>query len=341
MIRLRSPNAALWAFAALLPLARAAHAQEDPERVLRDLADPSRNEIEQLQSGEALVKTLDSDDARELTQVYAVRIAAPTSFVLSHIRERHLLLDDAENEQARGIFSSPPVAGDLDRLQLPRASVRALRDCEPQACDVKLPLELIERLQTTVDWSSRAATDQANAFFRVAMGEILDSYRTNGIGDFAYADKREPLFVGQGFQRIFESADEFAVAPRLGAYLADYPASRVAGIEESFRWTIEDLGMKTLVSLNHVTFWPTDGSDVSVIASKRFYSAHYFQAALRLIVVAPARNSDDSVVLVVDRRRFDGELGGLRRVATERRLERHVEAVLTATKNEVEAARAN
>ena len=344
-ITMRQRCLGLLALAAVTPLqARPCHAQTDPERLLRRVADASRTQLADLAAGESFVKTLDTNDRRELVQVYSVRVEAPVDFVFDQIRIGHLLLDEAEGSEARGFFGNPPRESDLREFSLSRAALRALKSCRPEDCDLKLPAEVIEQINREVDWSSRTATDDANRLFRGMLLNILADYMA--LGDAAgltYGDKPEPLDVGEGFDRLIRGAQEIrAVDAPFADYLRGYPESRSSDVEDIFTWTVEDLGTKSLVSLNHLSFKNEGGeSGTSIIGIKRLYSGHYFQASLRVIIVVPGSGDPsvaDSYVVVVDRRRFDGELGGIRRIATERRLERHAEAVLASTKTRVETA---
>jgi hypothetical protein len=281
------------------------------------------------------VKTLETGDRRELTQVYVARLAAPASDVFQRIRTSHILLDDAEGEGTRGFFEAPATAAQLGAFSLTRGQVRDLEKCRPGACDLKLPSEAIERMHEAVDWDADDAGAQANRFLQDLLAEILDAYRERGdAAGLTYGDKEEPLAVADGFATLLEdSRHRDAIDPALRSYLAGYPAS-APGTEDLFTWTVEDLGLKSMISLNHIAIRPAEGpAGTSVIGIKRIYSSHYFQAALRVVSVAPATSdpAGDSYVTIFVQYRFDGELGGIKRIATERRLERNAEAVLSAT----------
>ena len=283
-------------------------------------------------------------DRREIAQVYAVRVGAPVAFLLDQIRTGHLLLDDVEGSLARGFFGTPPRESDLEALSLSRSAIRALKACQTQDCDLKLPAEAIDRISREVDWSGQTAAEDANRFFRRTLLNILTGYMARGdAAGLIYDDKPDPLDVGEGFERLLRDAQEIrAVDAPFARYLGGYPDGRSSDVEDVFTWTIEDLGLKSLVSLNHIAFKTASArAGVSIIGVKRLYSDHYFQAGLKIIIVSPASGDPsiaDSYVMVVDRKRFDGDVGGLRRIATERRLERHAEAVMTSTKARVETA---
>lgn len=322
--------------------ARPAEAQSDPARFLRAVADASRDELAGLSEGAPLVKTLDSGDDRELAQVYVVRVRAPVGFVLEQIRAHHLLLDDAEGESARGVFSRPVRDGDFGELDFARAELRDLERCRPRRCEVKLPSGSTERLHRTVDWESETAARDANRFLRALLLETATAYGEGG-ARVVYEDKPEPLAVAEGFERLFEQTGALReLDGTFHEHLRRFPESRAPGVEDLFSWTVEDLGTKSLVSLNHIAIRErSETPGTAIIGIKRFYTTHYFQAAVRVITLSPAAGdpaAPDTYVTVLARYRFDGELGGIKRIAAERRLERNAESAMTKARERLETA---
>ncbi len=325
-------------------LASPARAQTAGERFLRDVAGVSGAEVARLADGTPLVKTVDSGDRRELTQVYIIRVRAPVRFILDQIQERHLLVDDAAGNEARGFFSDPPTEGDLGDLTFPRGEIRDLERCRPRECELKLPIGSAERAHRSVDWNARTAEDDANRFLREMLLETLRAYADRGdAAGLAYEDKEEPLVVEKGFERLFDDARRLReLDVPFYDHLRGFPESRAPEVEDAFSWTVEDLGLKSLVSLNHIAI--TEHSAVpgtALIGIKRFYSSHYFQAGLKIITLSPASGdagAPDTYVTVLAYFRFDAEFGGLKRIATERRLERNAESALAAVRERLEMA---
>lgn len=340
-IRSRYGFVALCALTAV-PLARPAEAQSDPARFLRTVADASRDELALLSEGAPLVKTLDAGDDRELAQVYVVRARAPVPFVLEQIREHHLLLDDAEGQSARGVFSRPARDGDFRDLDFARAEIRDLERCRPRRCELKLPAGSTERLHRTVDWASETAAVDARRFLRGLLLETVAAYGEGGAG-VVYEDKTEPLAVEEGFDKLFEQTGALReLDGTFHEHLRRFPESRAPGVEDLFSWTVEDLGTKPLVSLNHIAIRErSETPGTAIIGVKRFYATHYFQAAVRVITLTPATGdpaAPDTYVTVLARYRFDGEFGGIKRIAIERRLERSAESAMVEAREHVETA---
>jgi len=340
----RTAGSAALALAASWPLFAApapAHAQSDAERLLRHVAHASRDDLSGLAAGTPFIRTVDADTRREMMLVVAVRVRAPVRFVLGQVRAQHLLMDDAEGPDARGDFSDPPTIDDLAGLDLGSSDIRYLKKCRPRDCGLKLSVETIDRLEREVDFSARTARDDANRFFRRELLAEITAYAEGG--DRAapvYRDKAEPLEVSEGLELLLERSDYLEdLDPDFQRHLRAYPDDSSPGIEDSFMWSVEDLGVKTIVSLNHVAVDPHSASGAALIGVKRVYADHYFQAGLRVLVLMPADRdpaAPDTYVTVITRLRFDGELGGIRRIAMERRLERNAETVLVAVRDRIE-----
>lgn len=319
-----------------------ATAQEETRRLLRRVADVSREDLRRLEAGSPIVRVVETENRAELTLVYAVRVRAPVSFILARARERHILVDDVDAPNRRGIFGGSPAESDFRGLSLDRSEVRQLRRCRVADCEHKLSEESIRRLHEQVDWSGDAVDEQANAFFRRELASLAADYAMRG--DAAapvYADKREPLSVSDGLDALLSGAVFLReLDPAFHRHLSEYPRYRSPTIEDRFSWTLEDLGMKTVLSLHHVAIRPASESGAALVGAKRLYSNHYLQAGLRVLHIAPASRDPqaaDSYVTVVTRLRFDGEVGGVRRTAMERRLEANADAVLLAVRDHLEA----
>ncbi|MFV1987793.1 MAG: hypothetical protein ACC682_10960 [Gemmatimonadota bacterium] len=339
----RTAGSAALVLAASLPLfARPLDAQSDAERLLRTVADASKDDLEALRAGIPFVRTVRGDDRSQLTLVYAVRVSAPVQFVFDQARLHHLLVDDAEGHHARGVFADPPTGGDLAALTLDRRDIRDLERCRRSDCGLKLSGETIDRLQREVDWSARDAKDEANRFFRRELLASLVGYSAGGAAaSLVYADKAVPLAVADGFDALLEDAEYLReLDPEFHRYLGAFPDVVSPDIDDAFTWTVEDLGVKSVVSLNHIVSKSRGASGSALIGIKRVYANHYFQAGLRILVLSPASGDPtgaDTYVTVISRLQFDGELGGIRRTAIERRLEMNAERVLAQVRDQLES----
>jgi len=344
-------GSAALALVASLPLFAApaqAQAQSQAEWLLRRVAHASKDDLSRLAAGTPFIRTVEADTRREMILVVAVRVRAPVAFVLDRTRRGKLLMDDAEGPGARGDFSDPPELEDLAGLELGPGDIRYLKRCQPQDCGLKLSAEAIDRLERDVDFSSRSSREEANRFFRRELLSQVAAYSARGAEAApVYADKEAPLDVAEGLEQLLERSGYLEdLDPDFHHHLRAYPGEGSSDvedssdIEDSFMWTVEDLGVKTIVSLNHVAVKPHSASGAALIAVKRVYADHYFQAGLRVLVLMPSTGdpaAPDTYVTVITRLRFDGELGGIRRIAMERRLERNAETVLADVRDRLEA----
>ncbi len=339
----RTAGSAALVLAVSFPLfAQPVQAQSDTERLLRDVADASKDDLEALRAGTPFVRTVERGGRTELTLVYAVRVRAPVQFVLDQARSQHLLLDDAQGHDARGMFSDPPVGRDLMALTLERREIRALEKCRRGDCGLKLSGETIDRLHREVDWSGDDAREEANRFFRrELLGSLVDYAARGHDATLVYADKDEPLAVADGLDALLEDADYLDdLDPEFHQYLRAFPHSESPDVVDAFSWTVEDLGLKSVISLNHIAYKSPGPSGSAIIGITRLYANHYFQAGLRILVLSPANGDPtaaDTYMTVVTRLRFDGELGGFKRTAIERRLEMNAEKILAEVRDQLEA----
>ena len=76
--------------------------------------------------------------------------------------------------------------------------------------------------------------------------------------------------------------------PALHQYVEEYPKASLAGAEDVFYWCRDKFAPKATISIYHVTSWLDPERPVAVIASKRVYASHYFQAGLDLLAVVAA-----------------------------------------------------
>ena len=65
-----------------------------------------------------------------------------------------------------GTFGTPPSIGDLAGLSWEASDIDALRRCKPGACDVKIGMAGLERLQKEVNWSAPDARTRTETIAR-------------------------------------------------------------------------------------------------------------------------------------------------------------------------------
>ena len=334
--------------AAVLLVAGAAPAAQSIS-VLNNLLPEQRfstTELRALDSGRAVVKSLDTPIRRELAHVGVVHIDAPPERFVDRFR------DIERFERGPGIpqigrFGTPPRPEDLASLTLPARDLTALSTCRPGDCGLKLSTAAITRFRNDVNWSSPTAALQGHAVARALILELVQAYRANGNAALGrYDDGGEPMSVAEEFRALLASGNRLPLpAPGLMAYLEEYPRGQLSGAEDFFYWSMVDFGLKPTVRVNHVIIYPLAGRPSRVshaIAIKQLWASHYFQTTLELrFLVDDGRGAGRPgfYLLSITRSRIDGTTGltgSLLRPVINRRSRTAVRNYLEHLKRQVE-----
>ena len=185
---------------------------------------------------------------------------------------------------AIGKFSDPPQASDLEGFSFDSEDIKALKDCQPDKCQIQLAASGIEGFRKVVDFSAPDAEDKANAFLHEGVIERLLAYRQGGnqvLGE--YNDKKNPTQVAEQFKYILSYAKVLPKAlPDYYNYLLAYPNGKPANVENMFYWSRVKFGLKpTLRVVQVVTMQGNSPHEPAyTIAEKQLYSSHYFETAL-------------------------------------------------------------
>jgi hypothetical protein len=312
LLRIEAGAALLVAVASL-----AAQSGSAVDTLLRQKLGFSAADMQALQAGSAVIRSLDTPVREELAHVGAVYVDAPTERFLERFHDI-VRFENGPRIPQIGRFSNPPRLADLASLTLPAPDLAALRVCRPGDCDMKLSAAAMDRFRNDVDWSSPDAAEEANAIARDMILDLVRAYQTDGNAALGfYEDAREPLSVAEQFRALLASGDPLpAPVPALLAYLDDYPRGRPQGTEDFFYWTVVDFGLKLTIRVNHVAIYPLAASPPSnvsyAIAIKQLYASHYFFTTLELrFLVEDDRHSPERGLSLVSitRSRSDGMTG--------------------------------
>jgi hypothetical protein len=287
------------------------------DNLLRQKMGFSASDLLTLDAGSAVIKSLDTPVREELAYVGVVYIDTPAEHFIDRFR------DIERFERGPGIpqigsFGSPPQLEDLASLTLPATDVKALPQCRPGDCDVKLSAAAMRRFRNEVDWSSLNAAHQADEIAREMILDLVRRYQADGNTALGYYhDGDDPLLVAEEFHALLTSGDPLPVPiPEFLAYLDNYPHGRPTGAEDFFYWTMVDFGLKLTIRANHVTIYPLPvglSSGVAyVIATKQLYASHYFHTTLelRFLVNDDRRSGRRGTYLIsITRSRSDGMTG--------------------------------
>jgi hypothetical protein len=134
-------------------------------------------------------------------------------------------------------------------------------------------------------------------------------------------------------------------APEYCAYIAQYPTGRLEGVENFIYWSKEDIGLKPVISVTHVTLYTVTRAGVTnvLVGSKQLYASRYFDSSFALtafVEEAGAGSQPASYLLYLNRSRTDqlgGLLGGIKRSMVEGRMIRGLKKNLLLTRDRLEA----
>ena len=299
---------------------------------------PTAAERTALISGTPVTKLLPSDESKEVFVFGAVWIhASPAEYVKQ--------MKDIENFEKGGAFhitkkiSDPPKLDDFARLELSDEDLKDLRQCKAGDCEFKLSAKSLEVLKTQIHWGTPTEKSDANTAFRRLTLEYVSGYRDGGNARLAvYRDKDRPTFVANEFRSMIEHAPSLVRVPDVQKYLLEYPSAPLPGSTDFLYWQEAQFGLKPTIRINHLVI--QERPDKTVIASKLLYASHYFWTALeeRVLQADPARGPGFWFVMISRSRSdgLDGFLGGLLRGKVRSEAQKGTEAVLKATKANLE-----
>ena len=279
------------------------------------------SEIERLDRGEVIARTLDVKNRRELATLGIVRIqTSPLTYV-----ER--LADITAFKRTDGVlqigtFGNPPQLEDVASLTVDEADLKRLRQCRVENCDVRLGADGIERVRREIDWQAPDSGRKASRLVQQLLVDYVARYRQMGTAAaMEYADRTTRVNVGSEFASLLEAdAVTSDYAPRLRKHLLEYPATSADKVRDFVYWSKELVRGRPVISITHVaTAAALDDSPVSyAVGSKQIYAMHYYDASLGLTLLVPDRSAsvEATYVIYLNRSRidlFDGMLGGVTR----------------------------
>jgi hypothetical protein len=266
-------------------------------------------ELDRIDAGEVVSRTLTAGDPREVATLGAVRIRATPEFYVERLTNI-VAFKSSDAVLQIGTFGNPPGVADLADLKLDEWDVRRLRECRVGDCGVQLSAEGIERFQKEVDWQRADAQSQASGLMRHILSEYVTNYRDVGMAAaMKYADQAKPLESGPEFASLIDGdVDAWQHFTDLRQHLLRYPRVQTPDTIDILYWSKERASRRTVVSVTHLAISRRAGgpSDYA-IASKQIYGTHYFDASLGLTLLLPDRSSSPPAmyVLYLNRSRVD------------------------------------
>lgn len=285
--------------------------------VLRSCAGFDADDLRKLDAGEPVSRTLPGRDRHEIAVAGAVRMNIPAAFFVERLRDIESFKRSDLVVQI-GRFSQRPSLADLAALRLDASDLADLRHCRVGDCDVKLPAVAIERLRLGVDWTRGDARERAQDLARQMLLENTLAYVDVGDAGLAdYNDKRTAVSPAQELRLLVPGLNCPGVPAHIREYLTHFPRTASPADEGFLYWSKESFGLKTLLSVTHVTIFPAAQNHPTIIASKGVYSSHYLDGSLSLTWLLDVDAGEDPAIDVVyiNRSRVDAFGGAFGRLA--------------------------
>lgn len=315
------------------------------ETLLSDGLGFTSRQIAAIERGEAVTAQLQSSVDHELAIAGVVRIEGTMERTVAVIR-------DVEHFESGGRFlqrqrlSTPPRVEDFSAFRLAPADLAALRTCRPGRCGVKLDVDGFAAFGA-LEWTKPDAAARANALAVERALRQVRTYRAEGDGGLPdYADGERPFAVAKEFREMVAGSRPLNLLGRgLIEALIAYPGSLPTGTEDSFYWSVVDLGLKPVFRIHHVLIRRL-GEPAAlryVTATRLVYANHYFNTGLEVrgVIDDAAHAGRAHFLITLTLLRLDGLTGFWGRIAKARiraGSRRAVAEALLATRRRVEAA---
>jgi hypothetical protein len=283
--------------------------------------DATRDDLDRLNQGQVVARTLDTSHKREVATLGMVRIKTTPEFYVEQLTDITTFKKDEAILQI-GAFSTPPRPSDIADLTLDEGDIRRLRGCRVGDCDVQLSADAIERFGTKVNWRAADVEQQATSVMRDILVEYVTRYLEIGpLATMEYADTPTPLNLAQEFAALMEAdAGIWREIPALRQHLIEFPNVSTDAAVDVVYWSKERVNRRPVISVTHMAILPAENDSpvAYAVASKQLYGMHYFDASLglTLLIPDPAASTATTYVVYLNRSRidlFDGVFGGIAR----------------------------
>lgn len=273
----------------------------DPELILRERYNLSVDDIARVRAGEPVAKLLTSTGRDRIAVVGAVRVDGDKSRLADWVRNIEHFRGAAELGVSRVVPSPPAVTAFAD-LSLDAKDLADLQRCRPDKCALRLPADVLARLQRDVRWGSPEAASDANALVRQMLAGYAEAYLRGG-NDAVSAHgggQAGRSFAADTRELLQEATVLPQVAPELAEYLERFPAATLAGADQTLYWSVVPAGSDAVVGLHHLVVFRR-GPGETLIADKSIYSSRYFEAGILVISLSDSRDGRGYYVIAGSR----------------------------------------
>jgi hypothetical protein len=302
----------------------------------------SEDERQDLRQGRTLVRLLSAAEPSEIVVFAASHIDVTPQTFARRIRSPRLWI--GPKVPRTGMLANPVRPDDIALLTLGADDLRALRQCRPGDCGVKLSSPEMARIQAAIRSSSSGWEGAAQHEFRQVILDRVSRYRSGGLSALGpFNDHERPTAPDAVYARLQSHAAAMTrMAPELLDYLQAYPrVSLPPGSEEFLYWIETVQPPKPTVQAWHITIRRdrADGASEVLAVSRQIFATHYVNGALAM--TALVRDDDGRRYMVyltrVSADGLTGFLSGIKRYFIERRIRSGARAAFDALRRRIES----
>jgi hypothetical protein len=283
----------------------------DAERMLADRFGFTPEEVARARGGDAVAKTLKTNDAVDLAVVAAVKVGSTPDRLANWFNDIASFRQAAQLGLARRV-GDPPQTSDFADLSLDADEVTAIKGCRPGKCDLLLGDKAIARFQADVNWSAPDSGPRASAVMRELLTEYGQAYLKGGDQALGvlHHEKSPKVLADEFHQVLWQAKALYDVAPDLAAYLEGFPAAKLAGAQSFLYWAKNTVGSDASISMHQLVIYRAPGGDVFV-TDKQLYASRYVDSMLTVILLGSAPDGKGFYVIAGARARSSmlGSLG--------------------------------
>ena len=322
----------------------AAGAQAIPPALQR-LTMLDAKQFDAIERGDALAITIDAPEKTEIATLGVVRLEAPRSFYVAHVRQLTGFLAGAKSQS--GPFSEPARLEDVASLSLDASDAKALAKCQPLKCDVKLPAREMERFRTALE-KTHDPLPSADSLMREWLVSYVNAYRADSAEEtVVYDDTKRPVRSSDAFRVLLAEPMPPGIENEPFTSMLAPRNARPPNVASRISWEMDRMpGLKpTLEVVERSILNSVVHSDQSWMSSKLLYASHYFESAVEYITVVDASptagQTPASYLIVLRRQKFDdlpsGGLFNIRGKAV-KKLREAMRTTLASTRAEMSSA---
>jgi hypothetical protein len=275
-----------------------------------------------LQRGRVVKRAMEARTPGEIGVIGAVRVHATKVSFINRVRDIERFKRGPDVLQI-GTFSNPPVALDLAGLTISPEDFDA-RNCHVHDCNIRIPADLIARVEREVGDGSGDAQARGAQVFKQGLLEHVRAYMTGSTGRMTqYDDTRAGIRPMDQFAGVLANSPVLrTLVPGMPEHLSDPANAPLDGAIDFVYWSKEKFGLAPFITVTHTSI-VCPSESMCVIASRDVYSSRYFDTSLALTIAADAPSEKGSFdLLYANRARANalkGTFAALRRTIVERR----------------------